>query len=271
LLLDTLVAGIKAPINSVLKTIDNAKEKALVASMYEEFRKTGKLRKTLPQDDKVVRALHAAEVLRMPLSNLDAQWPRETGTAYGTGTPARKAPPKKKAKVKATKIAKAPAKPEAAKAVAPKVVATQRATNLLMPDDPIVDAPSIGMKTANRFAAIGIHKVKDLLSVSPESAATQMNIRHINARTIRDWQSQAELACSVPDITSLAAQLLVAVGVRDADQLMNADPDTLVNLIEEYCESADGQRTLRDASPPTREDIDEWVEAAHDMAAKRAA
>jgi predicted flap endonuclease-1-like 5' DNA nuclease len=273
LMLDTLVAGIQVPIRSVLKSIDNAKEKALVASMYEEFRKTGKLRKTLPHDDKIVRALHAAEVLRMPLSNLDAQWPRETGTAFRTGTPARQTPkPVKKAKAKpATRIEPKPAaRPETAKATPP-TAAKALTRDRLSPDDPIVDAPSIGPKTAARFAAIGLHKVKDLLSISPENAAMQINLRHINARTIRDWQSQAELACSIPNITSLAAQLLVAVGVRDADQLMNADPDTLVNLIEEYCETAEGQRTLRDAGPPTREDIDEWIEAAHDAIEREAA
>lgn len=286
LVLDTLIAGIKVPINSVMKGIENSKEQALVKSMYEEFRKTGKLRKTLPADDKIVRALHAAEVLKMPLSNLDAQWPRETGTAFGTGTPARKpVKPEKKAKaVKAKPAPKVapkiepkletpkatPPKAEAAKA-APAKAAAARSTTRLSLDDPIVDAPSIGPKTATRFNAIGIHKVKDFLSISPESAATQINIRHINARTIRDWQSQAELACAIPDITSLAAQLLVAVGVRDVEQLTNADPDTLINLIEEYCETAEGQRTLRDATPPTRDDIEEWIEAAHEVGEREAA
>lgn len=273
LMLDTLIAGIKVPINSVLKGIDNAKEQSLVKSMYEEFRKTGKLRKTLPQDDKIVRALHAAEVLKMPLSNLDAQWPRETGTAFGTGTPARKAPAKKKAKVKAAaKVApKSSSKPEIIRATqTPAESAGPRGDRLSL-DDPIVEAPSIGPKTATRLAAIGIHKVKDLLSISPESAASQINIRHINARTIRDWQSQAELACSIPDLPSVGAQLLVAVGVRDADQLTSADPDTLVNLIEEYCDTPEGQRMLRDASPPTRDDIDEWIDAAHHAVEREAA
>jgi predicted flap endonuclease-1-like 5' DNA nuclease len=273
LLIDTLVAGIKVPIRSVLKGIDNAKEQALVASMYEEFRKTGKLRKTLPQDDKIVRALHAAEVLKMPLSNLDAQWPRETGTAHGTGAPARNAP-KKKAKAKAAPKVAAPksaSKPEIVRATPAPVAAAAPRGDRLSLEDPIVEAPSIGPKTATRLAAIGIHKVKDLLSISPESAASQINIRHINARTIRDWQSQAELACSIPDLPSIGAQLLVAVGVRDADQLTSADPDTLVNLIEEYCDTPEGQRTLRDASPPTRDDIDEWIDAAHHAVEREAA
>ena len=80
--LDTLVAAIKAPIRNVLAALDNEKERDLVKSMYTEFQKTGKVRATLPEDDKLVRRLHAAEVLRVPLSTVDAAW-RATSSAPG--------------------------------------------------------------------------------------------------------------------------------------------------------------------------------------------
>ncbi|MBL8779581.1 MAG: DUF4332 domain-containing protein, partial [Alphaproteobacteria bacterium] len=63
----------------------------------------------------------------------------------------------------------------------------------------------------------------------------------------------------------------VAVGIREADDLASAEPDMLVNMIEEYCESADGLRTLRDAPPPSREKVKSWITNARDVAAKRAA
>lgn len=138
-------------------------------------------------------------------------------------------------------------------------------------DAPVEEAPSIGAKTASRLTAIGINTVKDLLAVSPDGAAAQIKFRHISASVIRDWQAQAELASSVPDITSVAAQLLVAVGVRDANDLANAEPDMLVNMIEEFCESADGLRVLRDAPPPSREKVQSWITTARTTAAKRAA
>ena len=50
-----------------------------VEAQYEEYRRTGKVRATLGEDDKVVRELYAAEVLKTPLSSLDAKWPREIG------------------------------------------------------------------------------------------------------------------------------------------------------------------------------------------------
>jgi len=277
LTLGTLFATLAMPIRAVLKTISDVKERLLVAAMYEEFRTTGKLRDTLSEDDRIVRELHATEVLKKPISTLDAQWPRETGTAHGTGAPARarkKAPkPKPEPKPKPAPVAKAKAAPPPAKGTPakPGIVPVPASRIRLSPDAPVEEAPSIGPKTATRFTAIGINTVKDLLSASPDGAAAQIKFRHISASVIRDWQAQADLACTVPDINSLAAQLLVAVGIREADDLANAEPDMLVNMIEEYCESAEGLRTLRDAPPPSREKVKSWITNARDLATKRAA
>jgi predicted flap endonuclease-1-like 5' DNA nuclease len=277
LTLDTFFAALKVPVNAVLKVIDNVQERALVASMYQEFQKTGKLRATLSEDDKVVRALHAAEVLKQPLSTLEAQWPKETGTAHGTGAPARlpKAKQAKAAKPKAEPApkAKAPAPAKAAAAPAPKAAATpqQGPRPRLSLDAPVEDAPSIGSKTASRLGAAGIRTVKDLLEASPDGAAAQIKVKHISANVIRDWQAQAELACNISNLSSIGAQLLVAAGVRDADDLANADTDTLINLIEEHCETGEGQRILRDGTPPKREDVERWIKAAKESATKQAA
>ncbi len=275
LTLDTIFAAMKVPVNAVLKTIDNLQERALVQSMYQEFQKTGKLRATLSEDDKTVRALHAAEVLKQPLSTLDAQWPKEIGTAHGTGTPPRSAKPKKvvapkPAKAEPAPKAKAAAAP-ATKAAAPAKAPQQGARPRLTVDAPVEDAPSIGAKTASRLSAVGIRTIKDLLEVSPDGAAAQIKVKHINASLIRDWQSQAELACTIQNLTSAGAQLLVATGVRDADDLAGADAETLLAMIEEYAETGEGQRILREGAPPKREDIERWIGAAKETTAKRAA
>ncbi len=110
-----------------------------------------------------------------------------------------------------------------------------------------------------------------MLTVSPEEAATKLKFRHINARLIRDWQAQAEIACTIPNITSIAAQLLVAVGVRDADDLANAEADMLINMIDEFCDTPDGQRVLRDATPPAESQIQSWISSAQEIQKKKAA
>lgn len=293
LTLDTLVAAIKAPIQKVLAALDNEKDKDLVRAMYNEYRRTGKVRETLPEDDRLVRKLHAMEVLRVPLSTVDAAWPRETGTAHGTGRPARdtkkaKAQPKPKpAKTtkriepvvalsetqvikpaKAALASKPVATPAARVAEAPKPAAASTPPGRLSHESPVELAPSIGPKTASRLTAIGIHTVEDLLQAEPEEAATRLKFKHINARLIRDWQAQAELACSIPGMGSIAAQLLVAVGVRDPEDLANADPEMLINMMDEFCDSADGQRMLRDSPPPDEDKLRAWIEAAQDMQAE---
>ena len=297
LTLDTIVAAIKAPIQKVLAALDNEKDKDLVRAMYNEYRRTGKVRETLPEDDKLVRKLHAMEVLRVPLSTIDAAWPRETGTAHGTGRPTRdtkkaKAQAKPQAKpkpVKAKRIEPLVELPEAqvikpAKAAAPaakpvaaaparltealKAAAAATPPGRLSHESPVELAPSIGPKTASRLTAIGIHTVEDLLQAEPEEAATRLKFKHINARLIRDWQAQAELACSIPGMGSIAAQLLVAVGVRDPEDLANADPEMLINMMDEFCDSADGQRMLRDSPPPDEDKLRTWIVAAQDMQAE---
>lgn len=283
LTLDTIIAAIKAPIQKILAALDNEKDRDLVRAMYNEYRRTGKVRETLPEDDRLVRKLHAMEVLRVPLSTIDAAWPRETGTAHGTGRPARIT---KKARAQAKpQAAPKPAKakriepvvdlPEArivkpAKTAAPaaKPAAAPTPPGRLSHESPVELAPSIGPKTASRLTAIGIHTVEDLLQASPEDAATRLKFKHINARLIGDWQSQAELACSIPGMGSIAAQLLVAVGVRDPEDLANADPGMLINMMDEFCESADGQRMLRDTPPPDEDKLRAWIEAAQDMQAE---
>ncbi|MEQ1752594.1 MAG: DUF4332 domain-containing protein [Micropepsaceae bacterium] len=298
--LDTFLAAIKAPIRNILAALDNEKERDLVKAMYAEFQKTGKVRATLPDDDKLVRRLHAAEVLRVPLSTVDAAWPRETGTAHGTGRPARitrKLKPKAAVHEHIARIepsldlpqmqptARTTSKPSRAKDLAtamevsskpatPQIHAAHASTpanGKLSHASPVEQAPSIGPKTASRLTAIGIHTVEDLLSASPEDAANRLKFKHINARLIRDWQAQAGLACSIPKLNSLAAQLMVAVGVRDLDDLANADPEMLLNMVDEFCDTPDGQRILRDGNPPEEGHIRAWVESAQDIQTRNAA
>jgi hypothetical protein len=46
----------------------------------------------LPEDDRAIRQLHAEEVLKISLAELDAQAAAPTGTRYGQGKPARSNP-----------------------------------------------------------------------------------------------------------------------------------------------------------------------------------
>lgn len=279
--LDVVFVTMTAPIKAVLAAIENEADRKLVAAQYEEFRRTGKVRETLGEDDKVVRELHAVEVLKTPLSSLDARWPREVGTEAGSGAPPRqvkkkkaKAAPKPKAartpkpaKPKPTPqapvelAAPAPEKPKPEKRP-PAPAPSEARVFTLHPGSPVVDAPAIGPKTAKRLEAIGVKTVGDLLALSPATGAVILDQRHITSSLIVDWQAQARLACTVPGLRSREAQALVACGIRSAEDLIASEPALVAEAVGRWAESDEAARVWGEAPAPTEEDVAGWIARA---------
>lgn len=224
----SLMTGAAAPGHLVLAGLEDLSARRQVGAMYAEFVRTGKIRATLPEDDRAVHALYAEEVLKTPLSNLDCEWPRPIGTAHGQPAPMAPRP-------------------------------TEDLRFRLSPDMDVVDAPSIGPKTAERFHAIGVVRVEDLLKLSPEEAEVRIAASHINSSVIRDWQAQAGLACSVPELTGVGAQLLVGAGVRDAQELAEADAAALHAAVLAFAVTSEGQRILRDRAAPGLQVVRAWI------------
>lgn len=299
--LQTLFATLDMPIQAVLKAIDDGAARKEVQAQYEEFRRTGKVRSTLGEDDKVVRELYAAEVLKTPLSSLDAKWPREIGEKVGEGaTPRGKAP--KPQITRAKPVAELPKPPEPPKVVKNKpaivdgeapsaeepVVASappkpqrdikvprelpvgaplaKKEKNLpkcsLSETAPVVQAPSIGPKTAKRLEAVGVRTVADLLAMNAEEGEQQIDVRHISAQVIRDWQTQALLACTVPGLKSREAQALVACGVGSVEDLSRLDAVQLCDAVANWGLSEEGQRAWGSAPAPNEDDVATWIERA---------
>lgn len=72
------------PLQASKDFVNNRAERIRVGEMYEEFKATGKVVNTLPEDDREVRKLHAAEVLECPLFLLNAEKVRPPGSKHGT-------------------------------------------------------------------------------------------------------------------------------------------------------------------------------------------
>jgi predicted flap endonuclease-1-like 5' DNA nuclease len=127
---------------------------------------------------------------------------------------------------------------------------------------PVVQAPSIGPKTAKRLEAVGVRTIADLLAMNAEEGEQQIDARHISAKVIRDWQAQALLACTVPGMKSRAAQALVACGVQDAEDLAQSDATQLCESVAQWGLSDEGQRAWGTAPAPTADDVATWIERA---------
>ncbi|MGC3972421.1 MAG: DUF4332 domain-containing protein [Pirellulales bacterium] len=87
---ETLISTSLVPIFWITKKLTDVKDRAAVMAIYDEVQRTGKAVATLPEDEKVVRKLHAEQVLKTPLRQLDAEKPKPSGTQHGQGAAPRK-------------------------------------------------------------------------------------------------------------------------------------------------------------------------------------
>jgi hypothetical protein len=144
--------------------------------------------------------------------------------------------------------------------------APQRSVNkrfYLKSEAPIVDAPSIGPKTAARFNAIGMQTVEEFLNADPETTASKLAVRHISPDVIREWQAQSKLMVDVPGLRGHDAQLLVAANVETSHQLRNSNAASLLEAVTAISSTALGKSILREGSAPDLEEVNSWIEAAH--------
>lgn len=87
LTLQTVMSTITIPIKWITKKIGDAKERALIESIYNEYQQTGKVVESLSEDDKAVREVHAAEVRKISTEQLDQEPVVAIGAAHGTLSP----------------------------------------------------------------------------------------------------------------------------------------------------------------------------------------
>jgi hypothetical protein len=322
LTLQGYIETLDIPLRWVTAKLEDAADKRTVARMYAEFQKTGKVIRTLPADDKAIRALHAKQVRRIPLKDLNAEEIAPIGTLnenrlVSAAEPADAAepvvddvPPAELTDIARRDIARAPLRgllgsrkrvaapetepeiePEAEEEieavsgelildqpveapVRPEPEMTEQAESDDEPrrmasitrDDPVVDAPSIGRKTAKQLARAGITTIGDLLDCDAEMVELEVNVRHITSEAIRIWQDQTQLMMDVPGLRVHDAQLLVGAGITTREDLANASARTIFELAMEFLATPEGERVLRDDQVLHEDEVEEWIEMAQDAA-----
>ena len=138
-------------------------------------------------------------------------------------------------------------------------------------DSPVVDAPSIGPRGAKELEAIGIHTVGDLISRNADQIAQRLNDRKVTPALVAAWQAQAKLVCCVPNLRGHDAQLLVAAGVTNVEQLVKSPAGELLAKVTRVAESKDGQRVLRGSKAPDQAEVADWLDWAKHSRTIRAA
>jgi len=305
------LAILAAPLKLAFQHLYDLGERMTIEAVFDEVQRTGKVVKNLTPDDREIRRLHAEEVLKRPLHQLDQQPTKLTGTLYGsgreerhlsnrllTGSPlvsprdsqawreaqfrsqgsgvrsqesvARRLEPVASGSKRFDVVA--PASNPHSTLHTPHVPANRHSAIRnpqspklvfhLSPQSPVVDAPSIGPKIAARLEKAGIVTVGDLLSAEPENLANAMRTKHITADCIRQWQREAALVCRVPELRGTDAQLLVASGIGEPEELAASVPQELLEKITPFATSDAGLRLLHNQQPPNLADVTRWIERA---------
>jgi predicted flap endonuclease-1-like 5' DNA nuclease len=259
LTLDTVVAAIKIPVKTLAKRLADAEDRRIVEAMYDELTSTGRVEKTLPEDDRVVRDAYEAEIAAPQRARLAAERQAVVSASLPRAKPASKpaAPPK--------------ATTSPSVVVAPLLAAREETPtkHYLAPSDDLERAPSIGPRTAERFAAIGVTTVSEFLAASADEMADALAARHLPADTLALWQAQCRLMLDIPGLRGTQAELLAQSGYTSAESIAAADTARLCADVLAFASTSEGKRLLREGAPPDIERIRGWVSLA--QAARAAA
>jgi hypothetical protein len=141
----------------------------------------------------------------------------------------------------------------------------------LQRQSPVVDAPSIGPRMAERLHAIKIHTVDDLLKASAATIAKDLKLKKVDETLVRSWQQQSKLVCRVPMLRGHDAQLLVAAGITEPERLAQCDPKWLLSQVDPIVQSKEGQSIIRGGAAPDLTEVTDWVRFAQSQRELKAA
>lgn len=236
------------------------RERRAVRAMAREFRTTGQIERTLPDDARSLREAYDIEVLKKSIrtpepESSETTAPKKTSTTsssrHQTARPASVEPPT------------IPVEPLPVQRTAS--LRTDRhagtTTAALMRSSPIADAPSIDARIASKFEAARVRTIGDLLDSDPETLAASLH-PHATAADVATWRDEARLCCEVGIISPHESQLLIACGVTGPEDLAALSPVELWELVVPVAESPDGRRLLRGGSPPDLDTVTRWIDAA---------
>lgn len=124
---------------------------------------------------------------------------------------------------------------------------------------PVVDAPSIGPKMAIKLDQIGVRTVADLFAADPSDTASAIASSKVTDETVVAWQHQAQLVCRIPQIRGHDAQILVECGFTQPEEIAAMKPAELLEFVEPFCSTSEGQKLLRGSKAPDLAEVTDWI------------
>ncbi|OYW56922.1 MAG: hypothetical protein B7Y80_02255 [Hyphomicrobium sp. 32-62-53] len=278
---ETLLATLKVPAKWITKKITDADTRRQVQAMYDELMATGRVEATLPEDDRVVRDLHAKGVLAPRAAAMAAERARRLAPAVASKAAKHSAiamPAAVAGRRPLDTVASEPAGGQPAlmsAAVRSHVVVLapphrqQGLSSLdaaprcyLLENDDLERAPSIGPKLAERLALGGIVSVKNFLDADPNAVVSLLGGGRFDAAMVERWKAEARLVLRVPGLRGTHAQLLAGAGYDTAEKLAEAEPVALSAAVLSFATTPAGVRILRNGDTPDIEAITRWVQSA---------
>lgn len=136
---------------------------------------------------------------------------------------------------------------------------------------PVADAPTIGVRMAERLKTVSVATVGDLIAADASAIAAALKDKNVTTDSVLQWQQQAMLVCRIPNLKGQDAQLLVAAGYNTAELVASADADSLYHAVNQVATSRSGQRFLRGGNPPDVDKTSQWIVWAQKCRGVRAA
>jgi predicted flap endonuclease-1-like 5' DNA nuclease len=129
-------------------------------------------------------------------------------------------------------------------------------------DKLLMSLKGISNKTAKKLEEQGIKTVPELLekASTPQVREALSATLGVDRKVLNSWVKQAELL-SIPGIDSIDADLLNKAGIRNVEDLANANTQTLQKMIKTYTYNNPGA----EKRAPAIEQLDQWKKAAKDI------
>ena len=145
----------------------------------------------------------------------------------------------------------------------PKAIAQPISPFFLTVDSPIDQAPSIDAVAAARLRGLKVTHINHLMQQDSNRLADALGLVNVDASTIRRWQAECRLVCRVPQLRGFDARVLVGCGVTTPAQLAAIHPVDLLQQVEAFLSTNQGQKILLSGSSHELSRITTWIAEAN--------